>query len=103
MPVGGRASGWPIAPFTRKAPVKEKSFPYLLTATSLLSFPNLNKKDCWFFEADRGTESANRFQKKLRSYWNYKTSRAGRRARKKKGVPDYRVLTVTEKKKGGTT
>lgn len=83
--------------YEKSSGVKEQ-FPVSPDGYFVLSFPNLNKKDCWFFEADRGTESANRFQKKLRSYWNYKTSRAGRRARKKKEVPDYRVLTVTEKK-----
>jgi len=84
--------------FYKKSTGSRKEFPISPDGYFVLSFPNLNKTDHWFFEADRGTESGRRFKKKLKAYWNYKTSRSGRRARRRKGVPDYRVLTITEDK-----
>jgi len=85
--------------FYKKSSGSRKEFPISPDGYFVLSFLNLNKKDHWFFEADRGTESGRRFKKKLKAYWNYKTSRSGRRARRRKGVPDYRVLTITEDKR----
>lgn len=61
-----------------------------------LRFTNKNKADSWFLEADRGTMSGKRFNKKLKSYWNYKVSRSGRRARREQNRPNFRVLTITE-------
>ncbi len=52
------------------------------------------KKD-FFFEADRNTMTEERFLKKLKAYWNLKDQEAKDGLKKKLGVENYRVVTVT--------